>query len=506
MDAAGASLMRVTSSVARCAAAVSLALLLAAHVGSPDVYYSGKAGPYAVDVAIRPPKVVPGIAEVHVHVRDSSVSRVVVRPVFWRAGTKGAPTGDEARSVAGSPGSFTGELWLMATGAYSVNVTVTGPAGSGTVVVPVASVATGQLALSPLLRWLLGLLGTLLVAGVITAIHAAAGESQVEPGETTPPERTRRARNAAILAVPAMAFIILGGANWWNAEAMRYRRSLYRPVKTTTTIADVEGVPTLTMAITEERWRNGGETPIMPDHGKLAHMFLARVDSPFVFAHLHPEMPDHNTLVTSLPPLPSGRYRVYTDLVHETGFQRTLTDSFTLRTPLDARGLGKLTADDAWSADVATRVERSMLLSAHGDSLFIGWRGNIHPSANETNVLRFSLWEKNGQSAMIEPYLGMYGHAVVMKDDGSVFVHLHPNGTSSMASQLAFALRDHGDTTRAGRLKLDAAPMSDMASPSPLKEISFPYAFPSAGRYRVWVQVRVGGVVHTSGYDVLVAP
>ncbi|MEP7001152.1 MAG: hypothetical protein ABI969_11780, partial [bacterium] len=67
-------------------------------------------------------------------------------------------------------------------------------------------------------------------------------------------------------------------------------------------------------------------------------------------------------------------------------------------------------------------------------------------------------------------------------------------------------IRDRGDTTREGRLKLDAAPMSGMVSPARMSEISFPYAFPSAGRYRVWVQVRVAGVVHTSGYDVTVAP
>jgi hypothetical protein len=394
----------------------------------------------------------------------------------------------------------------MATGSYSVNVTVSGRAGAGTVVVPVASVATGQLALGPLLRWLLGILGTLLVAGVITAIHAAAGEAQVDAGEAVPAERKRKARIATIVAVPALAFIVFGGANWWNDEAMRYTRTLYRPVQTKTTIADVEGVPTLTTSVLDTGWRSGRVAPLMPDHGKLAHMFIARVDSPFVFAHLHPEMPDQSTLVTPLPPLPFGRYRVYTDVVHETGFQRTLTDSFAMKTSLDKRGLIKLSVDDAWSADVASRVERGMPLSRHGDSLFIGWRGNIHPSANETDVLHFSLWERDGKPATVEPYLGMYGHAVVMKDDGSVFIHLHPSGTSSMASQAAFAIRDRGDTTRDGRLRLDAAPMSDMTAPAHMGEISFPYAFPSAGRYRVWVQVRVAGVVHTSGYDVTVVP
>ena len=120
-----------------------MVVLLAAHVGSPDVYFAGNAGPYAIDVTIRPPQVVPGIAEVFVRVADSSVTRVVVRPVFWRAGSKGAPTGDDAARVKGTPGAYSGTLWLMAAGSYSVHVIVSGPAGSGTAIVPVASIATG---------------------------------------------------------------------------------------------------------------------------------------------------------------------------------------------------------------------------------------------------------------------------------------------------------------------------------------------------------------------------
>ena len=115
------------------------------------------------------------------------------------------------------------------------------------------------------------------------------------------------------------------------------------------------------------------------------------------------------------------------------------------------------------------------------------------------------LYTKHAELVTLEPYLGMLAHAVVMRDDGKVFVHLHPNGTPAMASQTVFALRDRGDTTAAGRLKLDGAEMSHVA-PTRVHEISFPYAFPSAGHYYVWVQLRVAGEVHTSGYEVNVAP
>ena len=489
----------------RFVASISLAVVLAAHVGSPDVYYSGNAGPYAVDVVIRPPQVVPGIADVHVHVRDSVVTSVVIRPVYWRAGAKGSPKGDAASPVPSGQGSFAGQLWLMTSGTYSVYITVTGRAGSGTLVVPVAAVATGTLALSPLLKGLLGVLGTLLVAGVVTATYAAAGESQVAPGEFISPERKRKARNAVLIAVPVMGFIILGGARWWNAEAAQYRRTIYRPTRTATLIERRNGVPTLTMSILDSTFVNGGVTPIMPDHGKLAHMFIARTTAPVAFAHLHPVMPDGATLRTPLPPLPAGTYRVFNDVVHESGLQRTLVDSFTLNAPLDSSGLKALSPDDAWSAFVATRVDRDMNLSYHGDSLFIGWKGNIHPVANEAGVLHFVLYTKHAELVTLEPYMGMLGHAIVMRDDGKVFVHLHPNGTPAMASQAVFALRDRGDTTADGRLKLDTAGMSHLM-PTRAHEIDFPYAFPLAGHYYVWVQVRVAGAVHTSGFDVTVAP
>jgi hypothetical protein len=92
----------------------------------------------------------------------------------------------------------------------------------------------------------------------------------------------------------------------------------------------------------------------------------------------------------------------------------------------------------------------------------------------------------------------------VMRHDGGVYVHLHPSGTSSMAPEVAFAARDRGDTTADGRLRLTARHSMEHDA-EPLREIAFPYAFPSAGAYRVWIQLRVGGVVRTGAFDVAVA-
>jgi hypothetical protein len=506
LDEPGAALMRAphaSRKVTRIAAALSMTLLLSAHVGSPDVYSSGRAGPYAIDVAIRPPSVVPGIADVLVRVADPTVTRVVVRPVFWRAGSKGAPTGDDARRVPDAPGTYTGQLWLMAGGAYSVHVTVTGPAGTGTLVVPVGAMATGQLSLGPSMTWLLSILGFLLLAGLVTVVRAAVGEGQVPPGEQIPPARRRRARVATLIMVPVAAFIVLGGARWWRAEASDYRRRMYRSPSTRASVRDSLDIRVLTLSVTDSAWRAGGVTAVMPDHGKLAHLFVVRADSLDVFAHLHPTMPDRSTFVVALPPLPAGRYRLFNDIVHESGFERTLVDSFTIATTSPRATPQPLDPDDAWFVGPATQVSSSALESSLGDGISISWAGDARPLVGHAGALRFILRDTAGGPVNVEPYLGMHGHAVVMRRDGKVFVHLHPSGTASMASQMAFALRDRGDTTAQGRLRLDGAPMAT-ASAGPLREIAFPYAFPSAGAYRVWVQLRSAGRVRTAAFDVSV--
>src|SRR5262249_42316233 len=137
--------------------------------------------------------------------------------------------GDDAPRVAGSANVYTGQIWLMSRGSYSVYVTVTGARGSGTAIVPVTSFATGRLGMSKPLVAILIVLGGVLFVGLITIVRAAAGEALREPGDRATPETKRRARTAPLVATPVVALLVLGGANWWSSVDGDYERTMYRP-------------------------------------------------------------------------------------------------------------------------------------------------------------------------------------------------------------------------------------------------------------------------------------
>jgi hypothetical protein len=291
---------------------------------------------------------------------------------------------------------------------------------------------------------------------------------------------------------------------------------MFRPLTAQAEVVREEGRSTLVFTITDPSWRPVGTgrpgaavqrlySPIISDHGKVMHLFLVAVDGR-ALAHLHPLSADSVGFRARLPALPAGAYRIYGDVTHESGFSQTLTAALDLSLiSLNGTFAGASDPDDSWfvGAPAPNGESRRARL---GDGSLMTWEGSGGAiTAGVPAPLRFTVTSPDGSPALLEPYMGMAAHAVVVRDDGAVFIHLHPLGTISTSSQLSFELRTPADSlvgSLASRLTAaDVARATHAAHPPVSGDVSFPYAFPSAGRYRIWVQVKRGGQVLTGVFD-----
>ena len=485
--------------------ALLLALLpfaASAHIGSPGVIYETQAPPVPLRVIIRPPGVVPGLADIDVRVLTNGVKRVTVLPVHWRAGVEGAPPPDVAVPVQGEPGLYHAQLWLMARGAYSVHVNVETANGAVKVIVPVNSLATTRLPMTGGLGGILVALGVLLFLLAATIVGAAVRESVLAPG-LQPTARRRWAGRAAIgFAVLALAVALVGGRAWWNAKDLDYRNNrMHKPVEC---VADVrveagQRIAQLTIQTNEARATWSG---LVPDHGKLMHVFMVRELALDVLAHVHPVRRTHWQFEAVLPPLPAGDYRLYADVTHETGFSQTLTALARVpEAPPAAEGGGAVRAadpDDSWFAGTPVSGKTECALA---DGRVMKWERAEPIMAGRATSLRFVVLEKGGSLARLEPYMSMLGHAAIRRDDGAVFTHLHPAGSVSVAAQQVFQLRAGDKPPK----RITPEMMENLCQPPngdlPQQPLSFPYEFPKPGRYRIWVQVKAGGKVQTGVFD-----
>lgn len=491
----------------------TMVAICSAHIGSPDAWYEGSAGPYRVLIQVVTPPVVPGVARIFTRVFDDGVREVRVRTNRYDALTA-APPPEVAEPVDNDRGLYSASLWVMAGGSNGITVYVDGAKGTGQALVPVVVVPTHRLELDR--RFGAGLLAvlTFLVIGGITIVGASVRESVLAPGQQPDSRRKSKARLAMGFTAAGFALILFGGTKWWGNEDATFNRSIYKPFVATAKIVTHSGSPELDFTIADPLWKKRNDsswlasnraarfTPLIRDHGKLMHLFLVEAGSMRAFAHLHPTTADSIDFLSALPPLPAGRYRVYGDIVHESGFTQTLSSVVDLTSATSTPAVAD--ADDAWFVGDASPKGRSVL--ADGSVMTLE-RGNSPIVQGRNANLRFLVRGADGKEVALEPYIGMAGHAVVTRDDGSVFVHLHPSGTISLASQMTFLMRKPSDSvagTLSARLARD--PMQGMPAIGAADGvISFPYAFPKPGRYHVWVQVKRGGTPLTGGFVVDVA-
>ena len=465
--------------------------IASAHVGSPDVYLDGQAGPYRLFVTVRPPRVIPGVADVEILTTDAGVRDVRIVPLpLVGAAAQFAPVPDLAERSPDDPKLFTGHLWLMTIGEWQVRVIVNGDNGSGTLSVPVPTLPQSTLGMKPVVRGVLIAFMLLLSIGFVVIVAALFREARLEPGIAAGPDARRRGRIAGAAAAIVAAVSISLGNYWWTAEASTYAGYIYKPLQMTPSIISVPRVasgasrsrisPALQLSIHDPGWIFTRRVDdFVPDHDHLMHLFVVSPDLDR-FWHLHPTAASTGAFEQLLPDLPAGRYELFADVVHRTGVPETLTASL----DVPATNGTPLSGDDGeWMGPTS---------NGH-----ITWVRDSQPlTTKRLTMFTFRADDESGAPATdLELYMGMPGHAIFVRRDRRVFAHVHPAGSAPMASLALAAAPTHiGHATtpvQAGHETHTSLPPT----------VTFPYGFPEPGDYRIFVQVKRAGRVETAAFD-----
>jgi Domain of unknown function (DUF4396) len=184
------------------------------------------------------------------------------------------------------------------------------------------------------------------------------------------------------------------------------------------------------------------------EHERRLHLILARHDLTG-FQHLHPRLRADGSWTTAVTIAEPGSYRVFADFKRD-GRNETLATDLTVAGRAAARPL------PAPSATATT---------ADGYEVAVEGTGS---RAGEPTELSFTV-SRNGEPVEPEPYLGAGGHLVALREGDLAYLHVHPSEGGGHGA-------GHG-----------------MA-------VSFDTEFPSADSYRLFLQFKHEGKVHTAAF------
>jgi hypothetical protein len=483
---------------------------VSAHVGSPDVFLEGHAGPYRLFVTVRVPQVIPGIAAIEIRSESDQVTEIRIAPMqLTGPGSQYAPALEPAERSKDDPQFFRCSLWLMEFGSLQVRIEANGAHGKGLLAVPIPAVAQRMLPMQRSLGAVLFVLMIALSLAMVSIVTAAVREGNLAPGAVLATAREPRVRLAAAIASFTVAAVLTGGGFWWRSDARQYASHIYTPPEIE---GDVGANGQLNLRARPIRMASGNPrrpedwidfNDLILDHEHLMHLFLVRSPGMDVFWHLHPERAGSGSFTQNLPAMPAGHYQIFADVVLSSGFPVTMIGQIDLPSGITGKPLA---GDDGGtdrrpvSAETGTTAEYPL---PDGGRMIWGHDGQPpHPlRAGVPLILRFRVADRSGNPAQdLEPYMGMAAHAAILCSDGSVFAHVHPTGSVAMASfELAQASlpgnlggSDHGT--------MDMKKMADKIAP----EIFIPYGFPKPGLYRIFVQVKRAGEIQTAVFDTVV--
>jgi hypothetical protein len=180
------------------------------------------------------------------------------------------------------------------------------------------------------------------------------------------------------------------------------------------------------------------------EHTKRLHFIVVRRDLTG-FQHLHPTMGADGTWTTPLTLREAGSYRAFADF-KRTGRNETLASDLFADGKVDFRPLPPATpiarTGDGYEVRIAEHPVRA------------GKEAELHYTAT-----------RNGKPVTVEPYLGARGHLVALRQGDLAYLHVHPLDGAAEGNAITFATK-----------------------------------FPTAGRYRLFLQFKEAGRVRTAAF------
>ena len=189
------------------------------------------------------------------------------------------------------------------------------------------------------------------------------------------------------------------------------------------------------------------------EHDKELHLIVASRDLG-TYRHLHPTRAADGTWSIPVDLPRAGGYRVFAD------FTPAKKDAENLTLGADLAASGTYEPQRLPTPNTTARI----------DGYDVRLDGGLRPGKESELKLKVS---RDGQPVTnLQPYLGAYGHLVALRSGDLAYLHVHPNG-------------EPGDgTTRPG------------------PEISFTATAPSSGTYRLFLDFKHEGQVHTAAFTV----
>ncbi|HLL72516.1 MAG TPA: heavy metal-binding domain-containing protein [Pyrinomonadaceae bacterium] len=205
------------------------------------------------------------------------------------------------------------------------------------------------------------------------------------------------------------------------------------------------------------------------NHEKLFHLFIVSEDMN-EYQHIHPELGADGEfkVETTLPR--AGLYKLHSDFFPTGGTLQVLHRELATADYRAPRA----------HAPAALVADASFTKTVDGMKINLEWDREL--KAGAFIRLKYVLTDaRTGEPVKdLEPYLGAWGHTLILDADQSEYLHSHP--TEALPEGVA----------RAG---LRGGP-----------EVEFGSMFPEAGLYRIWTQFQRGGRVSTVSFTVRVRP